>query len=268
MFVFLITTCSLLASDDSSGSDTKILIYTPAKCGTHLICKALVLMTGKQIIDSANYRETSKKEEFINIVEKNSKNNLLTHTHWLPSSTVLNELKNSGYKLISIIRDPRDQLISYVYHLHKYNGYNNLVHPNHPKTNKQLSSIQVKELLKMILVKNTWPYKNSPYEQFYEPTKLQFLDKDFSCVIKFEDLVGEKGGGSLERQIATLNEIKQHLNLNFSDEYVSWISANLFGNTWSFRSGQIGDWTKFFDEPISHGFDKKFGTILLDLKYK
>lgn len=267
-FVFLILLlCNAYDLNADQLSETKILVYTPAKCGTHLICKAVELMSGRSFIGSSTYRELVKRDEFIKTVEKNWNDGFITHTHWLPSFHILQTLKSEGYKIVSITRDPRDQLISYIYHFHKYNGYDENIYPNHPPVNKQLTKDLVVQLLKKFLINNIWAYKGTPFEQFYEPTKLQFLDDQFSCVVKFEDLVGSNGGGSFEKQIQSLEKINKHFNFYLDHSGIISVSNKLFGNSWSFRKGQIGEWRNYFDPSISLGFNKKFGTILYDLGY-
>jgi len=63
---------------------------------------------------------------------------------------------------------------------------------------------------------------------------------DNFILLKFEDLVGPKGGGSLESQHQSIHKILTHLNIQNKD--VEWIADNAFGKSGTFRKGQLGKW--------------------------
>lgn len=67
-------------------------------------------------------------------------------------------------------------------------------------------------------------------------------------LIRFEDLVGENGGGSRSTQLTALAGIVDHLGGEFSEEMIDAVANSLFGsNSRTFRSGQLGAWRKEFD---------------------
>lgn len=60
--------------------------------------------------------------------------------------------------------------------------------------------------------------------------------------IRFEDLVGPKGGGSAEASVACGQRLASFLGLEVDVEQVERSMAGLFGGTTTFRSGDINEW--------------------------
>jgi sulfotransferase 6B1 len=90
----------------------------------------------------------------------------------------------------------------------------------------------------------------------------------YTCAVKFEDLIGEKGGGSLPRQQETIIRIAQYLGYKLSQADLQTIIDNLFGGTYSFREGKIGEWKHYFNDQHKTAFKKIAGQLLIDLGYE
>ncbi|MCR6673600.1 hypothetical protein [Devosia ginsengisoli] len=80
--------------------------------------------------------------------------------------------------------------------------------------------------------------------------------------MRYEDLVGTRGGGSDERQLAALSTLARHLDLSTTGEHLQsrWAAVQHRGNA-TFRKGQIGDWVNHFDEDIEAVFEQHLGEI-------
>ncbi len=89
-------------------------------------------------------------------------------------------------------------------------------------------------------------------------------------LVKFENLIGPKGGGSYEQQLKTIMKISQHLGIPLSLQKIQTVIADLFGGTWTFREGQIGGWKKYFTPEIKKAFkqDPRLIQLLIDLGYE
>ncbi len=85
--------------------------------------------------------------------------------------------------------------------------------------------------------------------------------------IRFEDLVGEKGGGSRERQIRTLKNIAEYLEVPVSQEILGYVADNLFGGGGTFRKGQINGWKTQFNEKNKTLVHQVLGEELYELGY-
>ena len=76
----------------------------------------------------------------------------------------------------------------------------------------------------------------------------------FVLTIRFEDLVGTRGGGSDARSSECLEQIADHIAVPLSAGSKQHVLDNLFGDTKTFRKGQIGTWREVADviEPYDH----------------
>ena len=69
----------------------------------------------------------------------------------------------------------------------------------------------------------------------------------FVLTIKFEDLVGTRGGGSDTRASECLEQIADHIAVPLTADLKQHVLDNLFGGTKTFRKGQIGTWREVAD---------------------
>jgi len=136
---------------------------------------------------------------------------------------------DSGLKPIHIIRDPRDVLLSWVHYVPKTDWHYGA---------EGLAGLSLEERVRKVL----YGYRSGSFLLESFPSILSrasgWLNKDSVLTIRFEDLVGEKGGGSYQKQIQTINEVGCFVGCNNFDE--KQIAENLFGGTKVFRKGQVG----------------------------
>ncbi len=111
---------------------------------------------------------------------------------------------------------------------------------------------------------------------------LKFFQKFNTCIIKFENIVGEKGGGTHQAQIKEIDKICAFLEIPINNSQIEYIIENLFGlrsndygtksvgkaldNT--FHDGQIGKWKTHFNEENSQLFYSKYGDYLRTYEYE
>ena len=104
--------------------------------------------------------------------------------------------------------------------------------------------------------------------EFYRAFMPWIKFKNF-LVIRFEDLIGPKGGGSLETQSATVKAIANYLDISLTDKKIQYVIDTLFGGGGSaFRMGQIGSWKTTFNQRQKEEFKKVAGQLLIDLGYE
>ena len=303
IFIFL---CFFLSSPIYCNNSTpKFEVISIAKSGTYLIFKTIHLLTNHQSI----YRETPLQLEY-------------TFAHF-PFSDYASP-NFSERSAIFMIRDPRDIIVSMVYHIINH-GWpllekstfekflslsfddqlmylieNDL--PQHPlskalfqasETTQQSDSLPAKlenpiaeeEHLDPRLeeIKKTAAFLNTPLSQ----DALNMISRELygvestpqrahSLLIRFENLVGEKGGGSLNSQLEELKKIATFLNIPLSQDALSLIADELYGiesiqNTAlaaTFREGKIGAWRNTFKKEHKEEFKKRFNEYLIALGYE
>ncbi len=185
------------------------------------------------------------------------------HLPWTRDLADLAERRE--YQCFLMVRDPRDITVSnmnYVSRMdksHALHGYLSSLKDDDERLMALLSPTEDMQAL----IPDIW--KNKGLETF-----LPWADDPRTVVVKFEDLIGPKGGGSLERQIEIGKRIAHHAYVNMNDGGVQSIVENLFGSTSSntFHKGQIGTWKDHFTERHKDAFKERSGALLTRLGYE
>ena len=99
----------------------------------------------------------------------------------------------------------------------------------------------------------------------------QFLgwERDPNAVmVRFEDLVGPKGGGSVEAQRRTVERVAAHVDRKTDERTMRLVEEELFGVGRTFRKGQSGGWRSEFKEEHVRATKQVVGPLLVELGYE
>jgi hypothetical protein len=275
-----------------------LIAITMPKCGTHLILKCLDLLkipgvefpyqhkwqheklmplameeNAKMFPDFFKGRFDTRQygpwpEWLMHNMQNAKKDRRLFSDHWpyTPESEALFEqFSSAGFFMF---RDPRDMLVSMAYFVHK--GPGGLV------ADVNAVMFDFIDARKKSFV--PWAHGiNLVYPLLYDygvtdfyKLYLKWIGASKFLAVKFEDLVGPKGGGTLEAQLSTIKQIVQHLGIQRSDEFISNVAQNLFGESATFREGKIGGWRNHFTQEMIDAYKKVPGAcqLLIDLGYE
>jgi Sulfotransferase domain len=247
----------------SSPDHDKFVVVTPEKCGTFLIMKGVTRLLNlnwrmywNRTVSSDIFKKILLESEICNYIQQ-------FHLFYDQNNMVL--LKKLGFKVVLLLRDPRDQLISLLFFVRdkKWLGL--------PGVNiyTEFGSLSFDEQLIELITGEKYGI-SAPNLMF--STRYGFLIEDPETVFiaHFENLVGELGGGSREKQIIELLNIAKFLNVNLTDEEILYRTKDIYGSPGegTFRSGQIGEWRKYFKDIHIEKFKKVFGNELIELGYE
>ncbi|MCB1106658.1 MAG: hypothetical protein KDK76_01010 [Chlamydiia bacterium] len=186
---------------------------------------------------------------------------------------------DSSVMKILLVRDLRDVFVSLVYwfdaqiedglikrHLaSKQKGIDELI--QHWKT------CSFDEKLTIVLEDGE---KSLYYSRFMEENieeMCHLLNVQNTYVIHFEDLVGPKGGGTLEKQWESIYFFASLFSIELTQEKVEEIGEKMFGNSYpsdfnrTFRKGKIGGWKDAFSEKNLQIFNARYGHFQQALGY-
>lgn len=234
-----------------------VLVSVP-KCGTFLAIKCIKAIT------KLNYSPHTKTWISPNTIDFN-KPFLAGHTIYSNDySSLIKQKKSKG---ILILRDPRDQCVSFIYYV-----------KNNSKVWPFLAKMDFDKALSYWMQHTSAIYSSS--KLWKDPQILSFkgiddLYKKYLPWINdpsfytttFEKLVGSQGGGSEEDQIQEIMNIAQHIGYPIDIKSATQIGNSLFGNR-TFREGQIGSWKKHFTQEHKNLFKQIGGQLLIDLGYE
>lgn len=243
----------------------KIFANSIPKAGTNLLSHTLGLFP---FIDEKltfhydqNYSHYSKELEYI-------QHGQIVTAHLKYTYELSEFLSRRGFKCFFIYRDPRDIVISNAFYI-TYKDNSHRLHDyfkNTLKSDKQriLASIQG------IKASTLNQEENSLSISDHLKGFLPWLNCPNCLSIKFEDLIGDSGGGDSKTQMDLIRHIEDFLGIsNISTDYISAISENVFSKkSKTFRKGVIGDWKVHFDDEIKEIFKEECGRELIKLGYE
>ena len=225
-------------------SQTPIALLTIPKSGTTLASKCISLITKKL----ADFRPLNYLPHRITQLDEN--------THFSVMHFYTDRIRKlKGIKTIINIRDLRDVALAL-----KHQG----IKPRY--TNKKIFyNMSSNQKLALYIGKH-----DSWMSALHQSNLcLQMLELNpQALVIKFENLVGPKGGGTLKKQIQEITKICTFLGVKLSQAEILNIANSLFGGTKTFKKGQIGLWKKFYTNEHVKLFKKKLGSNLIKLGYE
>ncbi|ALG66858.1 sulfotransferase domain-containing protein [Beggiatoa leptomitoformis] len=149
-------------------------------------------------------------------------------------------LKSVGYKHVAIIRDPRAVLASFLPFVLSARQTDMGAH----FLEDDFQPLSFTERLEFILQGGHAPQANVtilPFTQVFH--SITAWQTDPNCLlVRFEDLVGEQGGGEASQQQATVERIAQHLEIPLTSEVRRNLHRIYDANSRTFRIGKIDSW--------------------------
>ncbi len=253
----LLLLLSLAFSLNGFSQESRVLITSIPKSGTHLLGKTIEKITRTPIGNSDIHHTYDRVVHF-------------AKTH--PETPIL-----------LIVRDLRDVSISYVHHL------TNQIkrHPEPPfyylfgetrRSNELLAKlipqwgrISFEEKLTAVLEAND--LAPCDIDGFFR-VAMELSELPNTVLLKFENIIGPKGGGDLELQYKEIRKIAEVYQVKLTDARVKEIAADLFGpvasgSRWNvtFRKGKIGEWKNIFNQHQIEVFKKRFNEYLYHFGY-
>ena len=177
--------------------------------------------------------------------------------HAAYSERLLSLLEANNFKSIQIVRDPRDIVVSFAYWIETRPDF--FLYP-------YFAPLSVEARMRLLI-------EGSVDTSVPVDSIATVMDRSYGwltnagkvLVVRFEDLVGEKGGGSYESQLQSIKSICRWLKKD--ESLAASIGENLFGGTNTFRKGKAGSWKEEMPESLQDLFDNKVGTRLKLFQY-
>ena len=242
--VFLFIICFFL-------ENKSLFIITIPKSGSHLLEKAVSKITRKnnysKIVGSIFTLDPDASICLDIAMKERGEDFLFEHLGyqvWIEKMFYENK-----EKILFNIRDPRDQVLSYAH-------WQKDLPEVFPSSINMTFNQVLTDLIKGI---------DSYYNIFFE-----WINYPYALTVRFEDLVGSKGGGDDAQQLATVKAIAKHVSVELSEQRAQEIAANLFGDNtrFTFRKGQIGAWKHEFTLEHKELFKQYGGELLIKLGYE
>ena len=239
----------------------RVLANSIPKAGTNLLSRLIRMMPNT--ID----RWTYHIDETLPGIERQlraSRQGQVITAHFPWSTDIASITRELDFRVLLMVRDPRDIAISNVNYVTRMD----FSHPLHPALaalpNDDARLLAMIEPSKEIMAELPEVWKNDGLATF-----LPWLVEPNCLIVRFEDLVGEKGGGSDVRQIETIREIAEHIGASLEESQLKSMAEGLFGSgSRTFHKGQIGNWREHFSLEAKAAFKRRSGKALKEFGYE
>lgn len=246
----------------------RVFANSVPKSGTNLLLECLrlfpVLRPGHRHV-SMNSNRRPGSNEFERKVPR-TKRGQYTSGHAFHSDSHAATVEEHGIDVLLMVRDPRDVVTS---HFH----YVTEKHPGHRlhEHYRSLPDDHARLMASIRGVDGEFTADGDPLEGIGEwmDRFLAWDEEPYTQVVRFEDLIGPRGGGNREAQVEAVRTVAAHLDVDLSDDEVGRIARNVFSTDSStFRKGLIGDWRNHFEPEHVEAFERAAGDWLVELGYE
>ncbi|MEL7356064.1 MAG: sulfotransferase domain-containing protein [Cyanobacteria bacterium J06560_6] len=198
-------------------------------------------------------------------------NGSIVRSHLMHTPEVLNILSEHNCKLLFIYRDLRDVAVSHARWVIKEERiFLNKVYKKQPDFSQHLmNSITGVPLGSPFGSNLSQPNIGDDFRRWQG-----WLQHPETLAVKFEALVGERGGGSEEKRLYLIEQIADHLNINLSSAQIQ-SSFGSYGmnpeESHTFKKGgkgSIGGWKELFTDTHKAAFKRVTQDLLVELNYE
>jgi len=249
-----------------AGPEPRVLVNSVPKAGTHLVTSILDLLpemrsTGIHLdqVNTGRYGKINPEIaeldwQIVRSMLGRVKSGQYATSHLWSHPTLFEILAELGFRSIFVVRDPRDILVSaaeYVHRLRRHPQYQRF-REDYPDRDARLHALIDG------FPAGRWGHPQLPFVERlrgYQP----WLDpREGVLCCRFEDLIGDAGGGSRSAQRTRVAEIGHHVERHLDQatldhiELAAWSSRSP-----TFRNGASGEWKTVLVGPTLEYFNKQ-----------
>jgi hypothetical protein len=226
-------------------SNAPFILVTVPKSGTYLAHNLVQELTG---------RTTEFIGKTLPWINQNPNGYAHCHLKYYFDPVMIKKI-HPNFKYFINVRDPRDVCISSVYYFE--NTLNVLLGEDADFDTRLSYTIKQKEMRNyfgvLLHFQRVW----------------DLINKVNPLVIKYEDLVGPQGGGTIEQQIKAIQQVGRIFNMDINKNKAIAIGERIYGHSETFRSGKTGSWRDQFTPKHIEEFKKSgLQKVLIDFGYE
>ena len=263
----------------------RMLLVGPAKSGTHLLSDCVSLMprtaySGRHLamhdfladgeppwraaFSFADPPPRIDRPRLTRFLSRCAPGMFVTaHARWSP---VLREILDGlEFRTVVLLRDPRDVVVSLTKYVQR--------EPHHFHHRWYTEVLQTPDERLMASIRGFTPDDPSvwPLPSVGENLAgyLAWQQSPNTIVVRFEDLIGARGGGDDERRLTSIEQIGAHLGRPLDRSTAAGVAERMYSRSSStFRKGEIGDWRNHFTDVHRAAFKEVAGDLLVQMGYE
>ena len=168
-------------------------------------------------------------------------------------------IEENNFKMILVVRDPRQVLVSH----YKYVTEIDTNHITYKYFNSLLNDAE-----RISAIINGVDGVVEPLSQVFK--KYSLWKNNSNClIVRFEDIIGSKGGGEDSSQHKTITSILNHLDIKVSYIEFEYICDNIYNsNSPTFRKGKLDGWKNELSTDHLKSIKNDLGDWLIEFGYE
>jgi hypothetical protein len=238
-------------------AEPRVLCLTLPKAGTHLLERVLCLHPRlyRKLVPTITERTVRRQGGLPRLLARLRPGQVIL-AHLPHNQQRARVVARSGVRVILLIRDPRDVVVSAAYYLSSRRD-----HPLH----ERFASVGDMASRIRLAITGTPPVGSIADTV----ASMERWIAEGYPVVRFEDLVGPAGGGTEQRQMGALAAVADALGLPMDARWVDAVRRRAFSQaSTTFRRGAIGEWRRHFDGETAALFKEVAGEALVRLGYE
>lgn len=259
------------------GNSPKFLVFCNSypKSGTHLLYQILYSIPGLKrwddIVSVQALCGIMNTASHIRWKIGSAPSKSIVRSHLMHCDEILEILEEFNCKILFIYRDLRDVAVSHARWVTKEERI--FLHPLYTKMSnfdEQLMSSIKGVPLGMPLGSNiSQPDIGTDFSRWKG-----WVSDCKTLSVRFEDLVGERGGGSEDKRLCAVEQILDYLEISFpshqiGSKFASYVLSPQESHTFQKGGkGGIGSWKTIFNQSHKEAFKKSAGNLLIELGYE
>jgi hypothetical protein len=182
--------------------------------------------------------------------------NQFYHQHTVFEGELARIVDRTGVRSLFVYRDPRDALVSAL------NYARTQALPNHVA--EMIEGYSPEDALLFLIEGDD---RFVPFTDYFQSFH-GWRDNPGTLCLRFEDMIGPKGGGSLKRQKTAFAALAAHLDWAGPQETLDRATDAAFNpRAGTFFRGQTGTWREYFTPRVERAFLRRHETLLRDWGY-
>jgi hypothetical protein len=224
-------------------SEPAVLCISIPKAGTHLLERAVCLHPRlyRKLLGTQRNATLGDLRAFVDRLGPGQV--AVAHLRFHPEYPPI--IADGGVRSLVLVRDPRDIVISLAFYSPE--------HARQRRIRELLQGIEDPAGRIRIMIEGR-PSHGIPSIGERLAHYAGWLDSG-ALVVRFEDLVGAKGGGDAARQAPAVSAIYRHLGIDDDRALVERVVGRLFSSASpTFRRGAVGSWRRHFGPELEESF--------------
>lgn len=172
------------------------------------------------------------------------------------SDKLFSLMAGNDIRVVQVIRDPRAVILSWAYYVPTQKWHYSY---------DALAGKDIEERISFLLSGGrSVKYYIESFSSVMRSIE-GWLENKNVLTMKFEDLVGVRGGGNSIKQHAVIEEFLKFIGVSVDENH---IMNKIYGGTSTFRKGQIDSWKDELSPNIIHDLNKKLGKYIVAFGYQ